>query len=125
MFIGIGGALLAVIGLAAMLYPIYLDCYDGYGIRVSCGNGFNSHLSQAADSGGHDVVTQCGSALLVRRAMAIPAVAIGWLLVTGFLVSWVHNEQRKRDQAEPSHYVPHPEIAGTVTGRWTGSGRHF
>jgi hypothetical protein len=114
-YIGIAGVLLAVIGLAAMLYPIHLDHYDMYGIRVSCGNGFNSDLSQAADNSGHDVVAQCGSALLVRRAWAIPAVAIGWLLVTGFLVMWVHNEQRQKDEAaEPQHYVPHPEIAGTV-----------
>jgi hypothetical protein len=125
MFIGIAGALLAVIGLAAMLYPVYLDHYDVYGIRLTCGNGFDSHLSQAADNSGNDAVTQCGNALLVRRAFAIPTIALGWLLVTGFLVMWVHNEQRKKGEAEPAHYVPHPEIAGTVTGPWTGPGRRF
>lgn len=99
MYIGIAGLLLAVIGLAALLFPIYLDQYDVYGIKVTCGNGFSSNLSQAARTDGHDVVAQCGTALLVRRAWAIPAVAIGWLLVTAFLAIWVHQDQ-SRDQSK-------------------------
>jgi hypothetical protein len=96
MYIGIAGLLLAVIGLAAPVYPICLDQYDAYRIKVSCGNGLSSDLSQPAQTDRHDLVTQCHTALLVRRAWAIPAVAIGWLLVTGFLADWVHNEQSKK-----------------------------
>lgn len=44
MYIGIAGLLLAVIGLAARAYPIYLDQYDVYGTKVSCGNGLSSDL---------------------------------------------------------------------------------
>lgn len=110
MYIGIAGVLLGLFGLTAMFYPVHLDAYDMYGIKVNCGNGFNANLSLAA-SEGHDFVTQCGNAVLVRRVWAIPTVAIGWLLVTGFLVKWVHNEQQAREGAEPPHYVPHPEIA--------------
>jgi hypothetical protein len=99
MYIGIAGLLLAAIGLAALLYPIYLDQYDVYGIRVGCGNGLRSDLSQAAQGEHHDLVTQCDTALLVRRAWAIPAIAIGWLLVTGFLLRWVHSSQSEKEAA--------------------------
>ncbi len=97
MYIGIAGLLLAVIGLAALLYPINLDQYDVYGIKVSCGNGFKSDLSQAVQTNGHVLLTRCDTALLIRRARAFPAVAIGWLLVTGFLAAWVHNDQSKKE----------------------------
>jgi hypothetical protein len=97
-YLGIAGLLLAVIGLAALLYPIYLDQYDHYGIEVSCGTGLRSDLTQAAQSDNHGLVSQCDTAVLLRRAWAIPAVAIGWLLVTAFLVSWVHNSQKKTVQ---------------------------
>jgi hypothetical protein len=99
MYLGIAGLLLAVIGLAALLYPIYLDQYDAYGIKVSCGNALRSDFSQAAQDDHHDLVTQCDTALLVRRAWAIPAIAIGWLLVTGFLVGWVHSSQSEKEAA--------------------------
>jgi hypothetical protein len=99
MYIGIAGLLLAVIGMAALLYPIYLDQYDVYGIKVSCGNALRSDFSQAARGAHHDLVTQCDTALLVRRAWAIPATAIGWLLVTGFLVGWVHGGQSAKEAA--------------------------
>jgi hypothetical protein len=93
MFLGIAGLLLAVIGLAALLYPIYLDQYDVYGIKITCGNSLRSNLGQAAQADGHDAVRHCGTALLVRRAWAISAVTIGWLLVTGFLAIWVDHDK--------------------------------
>jgi hypothetical protein len=111
MYIGIAGVLLAAFGLGAMLYPVHLNEFDMYGIKVSCGNGIHSNLSRAAETHGHDFVTQCGSAVLIRRVWAIPTVVIGWLLVTAFLVRWVHNDQQARADTEPPHYVPHPEIA--------------
>ncbi|CNI87198.1 transmembrane protein [Mycobacterium tuberculosis] len=96
--LGIAGLLLAIIGVAALVYPIYLDQYDHYGIEVSCGTGLRSDLTQAAQPDNHGLVGQCDTAVLVRRAWAIPAVAIGWLLITGFLVGWVHNSQQKTVQ---------------------------
>ncbi|WP_236952635.1 hypothetical protein [Mycobacterium tuberculosis] len=47
MFIGITGLLLAVIGLMALWFPVYLDQYDAYGIKVTCGSGWRSNLTQA------------------------------------------------------------------------------
>jgi hypothetical protein len=91
-FLGVAGLALALIGLMALWFPVYLDQYDIYGVKVTCGNGFSSNLNQAAQA---NLVTKCDTALLVRRAWAIPAVAIGWLLVTGFLLSWVHREAKE------------------------------
>jgi hypothetical protein len=93
-YLGIAGLLIALVGLAALLYPIYLDQYDHYGIEVSCGTGLRSDLTQATQAD-HHLVNQCDTALLLRRAWAIPAIAVGWVLVTGFLVSWVHNSQKQ------------------------------
>lgn len=87
--LGVAGLALALIGLIALWFPVYLNQYDVYGVKVTCGNGFSSNLNQAAQA---DLVTNCDTALLVRRAWAIPAVAIGWLLVTGFLLASVHRE---------------------------------
>nr|WP_232065353.1 hypothetical protein [Mycobacterium shinjukuense] len=95
MYIGIAGLLLALLGLAALYFPVYLDQYDMYGIKVTCGNGLRSDLTQAHQANSGALVTRCDTALLVRRAWAIPAVAMGWLLVTGFLVVWVHNGQKQ------------------------------
>jgi len=91
-FLGVAGLALALIGLMALWFPVYLNQYDVYGVKVTCGNGFISNLNQAAQA---NLVTNCDTALLVRRAWAIPAVAIGWLLVTGFLLAWVHREPKE------------------------------
>ena len=93
-YLGVAGLLLAVVGLAALLYPIYLDQYDHYGIEVNCGTGLRSDLTQAAQAENHGLVSQCDTALLLRRSLAIPAIAIGWVLITVFLVSWVHHSKK-------------------------------
>jgi hypothetical protein len=93
-FLGIAGIALAVIGLLALWFPIYLNQYDLYGIKVNCGNGFSSNLTQASQA---NLVAKCDTALLVRRAWAIPAVAVGWLLLAGFLLAWVHDGQPKEE----------------------------
>jgi hypothetical protein len=90
--LGVAGIALAVIGLMALWFPVYLDQYDLYGVKVACGNGFNSNLNQAAQA---NLVTNCDTALLLRRAWAIPAIALGWLLVTGFLLAWVHRKPKE------------------------------
>jgi hypothetical protein len=100
MYIGIAGVLLALIGLGALWFPVYLSQFDDYGIKVNCGNGFSASLTQAAGSSGGNLVGQCDTALLVRRAWAIPAVVIGWLLLTEFLVIWVR--RGRSDEIEGS-----------------------
>jgi hypothetical protein len=100
MYIGIAGVLLALIGLGALWFPVYLNQFDDYGIKVSCGNGFSASLTQAAASSGGNLVGQCDTALLVRRAWAIPAIVIGWLLLTEFLVIWVR--RGRSDEIEGS-----------------------
>jgi len=117
MFIGIVGVLLAVIGMAAMVLPIYLDQYDMYGIKVDCGNGLSTQFTGGTEHDGQ-FAAQCADARLIRRLWALPVGALGWLLVTGFLVMWSHGQQKSGDDGEPQHYVPHPEIAGPVTGPW-------
>jgi hypothetical protein len=87
MLVGAVGLALALIGLAALWLPIELDAHDAYGFPIQCGNGFSSNLS-AGQGAGAGAADQCESALLTRRAWAIPSAAIGWLLITVFLIAW-------------------------------------
>ncbi len=88
MVFGAAGLALAVIGLAALWAPVGLNQHDLYGFPVGCGNGFSADLSQAAQTHRGDLVMQCDAALFRRRAWAIPSVALGWLLVTTFVIAW-------------------------------------
>lgn len=90
--LGIVGALLVVIGLLALWFPVYLSQYDRYGMQIACGRGLSANLSQAADASGDGVVGQCGTALLLRRIWAIPAVVLGWLVITGLVASWARSK---------------------------------
>ena len=85
--LGVVGLVLAVIGLAALWFPVDLDQNDMYGFPIKCGNGFSSNLTQVAES--TDLIAKCDSALLMRRIWAIPLLAIGWLLEVAFLIYWV------------------------------------
>lgn len=87
--LAIVGALLVVIGLLALWFPVYLSDYDQYGMQIACGRGFSANLSQAAGANGDGLVAQCGTALLLRRIWAIPAVILGWVILTGLVASWV------------------------------------
>lgn len=89
--LGIVGALLVVIGLLALWFPVYLSQYDQYGMQIACGRGFSANLSQAADANVDGLVAQCGTALLLRRIWAIPAVVLGWLIITGLLARWARS----------------------------------
>jgi hypothetical protein len=91
LFLGIAGALLVVVGLLALWFPVYLSQYDQYGIQISCGRGFSANMSQAADANGDGLVAQCGTALLLRRIWAIPAAVLGWLILTAQIASWLHH----------------------------------
>lgn len=110
-YTAIAGLVLALIGLAALWFPVYLNELDPYGIKVDCGNGIVTDLGQAHNAQSDDLVSSCETALLVRRAWAIPTVAVGLGMIAWFAVLWVREEQREREAAEPEHYVPHPEIA--------------
>jgi hypothetical protein len=90
-----------VTGLLALWWPVYLDQYDQYGVRISCGRGFLGNLSHdvVAGSDGGSIVDRCDTALLIRRAWAIPLAVVGWLVLTGLLVSWLHAPPRKDEPA--------------------------
>jgi hypothetical protein len=92
LYLGIVGALLVVIGLLALWFPVYLSQYDQYGMQIACGRGFSANLSQAADANGHGFVAQCGTALLLRRIWAIPTVVLGWLILTVLIANWVRTK---------------------------------
>jgi len=92
LYIAIVGASLVVVGLLALWFPVYLSQYDHYGVQIACGRGFSSNLSQASDAGGQGLVAQCDTALLLRRIWAIPAVVLGWVILTGLVAIWAHTK---------------------------------
>lgn len=92
LYLGIVGALLVVVGLLALWFPVYLSQYDQYGMQIACGRGFSADLSQAAGANGSGLVAQCGTALLLRRLWAIPAAILGWLILAGVFAIWDHTK---------------------------------
>jgi hypothetical protein len=90
LYLGIVAAALVFIGLLALWFPVYLSQYDQYGMQIVCGRGFSADLSQAANANGNGLVSQCGTALLLRRLWAIPALVLGWLILAGLVAVWVH-----------------------------------
>ena len=99
LYLGIVAAALVVIGLLALWFPVYLNQYDQYGMQIACGRGFSADLSQAAGAtGGSDLVSQCGTALLLRRLWAIPAVVSGWLILAGLVAVWVHTKPAEEEE---------------------------
>lgn len=91
LYLGIVGAFLVVVGLLALWWPVYLSQYDQYGMQIACGRGFSADLSQA-DADGNGLAAQCGTALLLRRIWAIPAVILGWLIITFLVAGWVRTK---------------------------------
>lgn len=101
----IAGMLLVVVGLMALWWPVFLAQYDQYGIQITCGRAFNANMSYAADAGGDNVVAQCGKALLVRRAWAIPTAILGWLLLTVLVAGWLHHAPTDQAREEEASHV--------------------
>jgi hypothetical protein len=99
LYLGIVGALLVVIGLLALWFPVYLSQYDQLGMQIACGRGFSSDLSQAANATGNGLVAQCGTALLLRRLWAIPAAVVGWLILVGLVAKWVHTKPSEEESS--------------------------
>lgn len=75
----IAAGFIVVVGFLGMWQPVHLSDYDRYGIKIRCGTGFVTDLSQAqiADDGAGTRTDQCDTALLVRRAWAIPMMLAG------------------------------------------------
>jgi hypothetical protein len=99
---GVGLALVAG-GLFALNFPVFIDTYDHWGWQIKCGTGFSTDLTQAEAAkqfASADVVGQCQSALVFRRAWTIPLAVIGWLIVTALLLVLFHNSS-----AENRHRV--------------------
>jgi hypothetical protein len=109
LYLAIVAAALVVIGLLALWFPVYLSQYDQYGMQIACGRGFSADLSQAAGADGDGLVSQCGTALLLRRLWAIPAVVLGWLILAGVMAAWVH---AKPSEEESSRFW---ELSGDST----------
>lgn len=84
LIVGIGVLLLAG-GLFALWNPVSIDAYDQWGFQIGCGSGIAADTAQAATADQThqttDFVNQCGSALTLRRAWSIPAVALGALIL--------------------------------------------
>ena len=99
LYLGIVAAALVVIGLLALWFPVYLSQYDQYGMQIVCGRGFSADLSQAAGAKGNGLVSQCGTALLLRRLWAIPAVVLGWLMLAGVVAAWVHSKPAEEESS--------------------------
>ena len=94
-------AVLVGAGLLALWWPVYLDQYDRYGVQISCGRAFAAGLSQEVISGedGGSIVKRCGTARLAHRVWAIPLTVVGWLVLTGLVVSWLHQAPHKKEEA--------------------------
>jgi hypothetical protein len=85
-YIGVLSVILIVVGLLALNFPVFIDAYDQWGWQIKCGTGFSSDLTQAAEASGGNFVDQCGTALMLRRVLAIPMVAIGSILFAGVVL---------------------------------------
>ncbi|UXA07174.1 hypothetical protein KXD96_03160 [Mycobacterium sp. SMC-2] len=96
------------VGLLALRFPVFIDDYDQFGWKVKCGNGFTTDLAQASSADANknehegampsaNYVGQCDDALMIRRAWAIPAAALGGLTLVGLAgVTLAHDRRRIR-----------------------------
>jgi hypothetical protein len=80
-YFGVLAVALIGVGLLALYFPVYIDVYDQFGFQIKCGTGFGASLSQAAEARGGDYVSQCQTALMMRRLWSIPMVAVGSILL--------------------------------------------
>ncbi len=90
----LGGALTGI-GLVALNFPVFLNAYDQWGWQIKCGTGYSTNMmyaEMANQAFPHaDFVDQCQTALMVRRAWAIPVALVGWLILSGLAVAlWRH-----------------------------------
>jgi hypothetical protein len=104
------GTIVLAGALVALCLPVYLGTYDRWGVEIKCGNGYHSQLLQATtddqdqarrSAPATDLVDQCKSALLHRRAWTIPVGAVGALILVPELVAWARG--RSAGPAQPTH----------------------
>jgi hypothetical protein len=92
------GVALLVGGLIALCFPVALDTYDQWGVRVQCGNGYHAELLQASivDSGAPTArpttLHRCENSLVQRRAWAMSVAGVGGLLILLEIVAWARAE---------------------------------
>jgi hypothetical protein len=81
-YLGVGCAVVIVVGLLALNFPVFLDAFDQYGFQIKCGTGFATDLSQAAAAAGeHNFVDQCETAVLMRRLWTVPPIVVASLVL--------------------------------------------
>jgi hypothetical protein len=82
------GVLLLMLGLLALRFPVFLSAFDQWGFQINCGTGLQSNFTQVAiaDPTGSQFVDQCHTAIVMRRAWAVPLAAAGAMLLGGLLV---------------------------------------
>jgi hypothetical protein len=104
-YTGIVCAVLLVVGLIALNFPVFLDAYDQWGFQVKCGTGYATDLTQAAATvGEHNFVDQCETALLVRRMWTISLVAVSGLVLLAVVAASAITSARES-------LVPHRDTA--------------
>jgi hypothetical protein len=85
---GIVAAVVLGLGLFALNFPVFLDDFDQWGWQIKCGTGYISDLTQAAAAVGEkNYVSECQSALLLRRVWAGPLVVLGGSVLLAVLVA--------------------------------------
>ncbi len=75
----IAAAAVLGIGVLLMWQPVYLPDFDSYGLQIRCGSGFLADMShpELVDGGAGPLRDRCESALLQRRAWAVPMMVVG------------------------------------------------
>jgi len=92
----IGGAVLVIVGLFALRFPVFIDDFDQWGWQIKCGTGLGADLSQAAAAtNGTGFVGKCDSALLLRRLWTVPMVVIGAIAFVGVLLASARESLRE------------------------------
>jgi hypothetical protein len=84
----VGGAVLVLVGLFVLRFPVFIDDFDQWGWQIKCGTGLSTDLSQAAAAtNGTGLVDRCETALLLRRLWTIPMVVLGAVAFVGVLLA--------------------------------------
>jgi len=84
----IGGAVLVLVGLFVLRFPVFIDDFDQWGWQIKCGTGLSTDLSQAAAAtNGTGFVDRCETVLSLRRLWTIPMVVLGAVAFVGVLLA--------------------------------------
>jgi hypothetical protein len=105
-YTGILCAVLLIVGLIALNFPVFLGDYDRFGFQIKCGTGYATDLTQAAaaTAGERNFADECETALLMRRMWTIPLVAVSALVLLAVVTASAITSARESP-------VPHRENA--------------